>query len=62
MSDSRIVDARTGAMVDAWESGILDSAAVLQYAVRCAFSSAAQALTIGALVQHRKPAIATVEG
>jgi len=62
ITDTLLIDARSGTMVDAWESGILDSAAVLRYAVRCALSSAAQALTIGALVQHRKPAIATVEG
>jgi chaperonin GroEL len=61
-SGARIVDASTGLPADAWETGILDVAPVLQYALRCAISGGAQALTIGALVQHREPAIVGVEG
>lgn len=57
-----VFDVRTGREVDAWEAGILDVTTTLQFAVRAAVGAAAQALTVGALVQHRKPVEADVGG
>jgi len=47
-------DARTGQMVDVWQEGILDPAAVLQAAVNVAVSGAAMALTTEVLVHRRR--------
>ncbi|MBK8023034.1 MAG: hypothetical protein IPK19_16820 [Chloroflexi bacterium] len=48
-------DARTGQVVDMAETGILDPAAVVSSALERAVRSAALALTVDVLVQHRHP-------
>lgn len=48
-------NAVTGKVEDMFEAGILDSAAVQKAAVRTAVTSAALALSIDVLVQHRTP-------
>lgn len=48
-------DLQTGQVVDMSEAGIFDVAAVQRDAIRSAISSAALALTIEAVVHHKKP-------
>ncbi len=52
-------DARTGLIARMADVGVVDSAAMAKAAVRSAIGGAAQALTIGVLVHHRLPEIAT---
>ncbi len=49
------VDARTKQIVDLRQAGILDSVAVLKFAVEIAVRGAATALTTDVIVHHRKP-------
>lgn len=48
-------DALSGQVVDAWASGVLDVARVLDLVVDSAVSGAAMALSTDAIVYHRKP-------
>ncbi len=52
-------DARSGRVGDMLAAGIVDSAEVIERAVRVAGSLAATAITTDAVVHHRKPALAT---
>ena len=49
------INARSGAVVDMLEAGIMDVAAVQAAALRGAVSSAALALTIDVLLHHKAP-------
>ncbi len=49
------IDARSGAIVDMMETGIIDVASVTEAAVRSAVTSAALALTIDVLLHHAQP-------
>ena len=48
-------DARSGAMVNLWDAGILDSARVLQTVLEAAVSGATMVLTTNVLIHRRKP-------
>ncbi|MCS7055539.1 MAG: hypothetical protein NZM18_05110 [Thermoflexales bacterium] len=52
-------DVRSGRVVDMLAAGIVDSAEVIERAVRVAGSMAATVITTDAVVHHRKPATAT---
>ncbi len=52
-------DVRNGSVGDMLAAGIVDSAEVIERAVRVAGSLAATAITTDAVVHHRKPALAT---
>ena len=49
------IDARSGAIVDVMDAGIIDVASVTKAAVRSAVTSAALALTIDVLLHHAQP-------
>lgn len=49
------IDARSGAIVDVMDAGIIDVASVTKAAVRSAVTSAALALTIDVLLHHKQP-------
>jgi chaperonin GroEL len=52
-------DLHAGQVVNMLQAGIVDAAAVLRDAIRSAISGAALALTIDAVVHHRKPTLET---
>ena len=47
----------SGQIVDVWQAGILDVAAVQKAAVRSAVSGAGLALTVDTLVRRKRPAV-----
>jgi len=57
-----VFDARVGRLVSTTEAGLLDPVSVAIGAIRSAFGGASQALTIGVVVHHRAPEIATTPG
>ncbi len=59
MKPNQMFDVIQRRVVDAWESGVLDSAAVVKAAVHSAVRSAALALTIDVFVHRRKPPVTT---
>ncbi|PJF46940.1 MAG: hypothetical protein CUN48_11280 [Candidatus Thermofonsia Clade 3 bacterium] len=52
-------DVRNGSTGDMFAAGVVDSAEVIERAVRVAGSLAVTAITTDAVVHHRKPALAT---